>query len=404
MSQQNVEPLAMLSKILQDSHGDFMRSALAEALRQFMEAEVRGLTGANYGEKDPNRQAQRNGYRERALETRVGTVDLAIPKLRRGSYLPSFIQPRRRWEKAFVNVVAEAYVHGVSTRKVEDLVEAMGAQGMSKSEVSRMAQTLDEQVKTFRERPLNDHTWPYIWLDAIYLKVRDAGRVRSKAVLVAFGVSDEGFREVLGLEVAYGEMESAWSGFLESLVRRGLRGVELVISDAHSGLRAAIRRVLNGTTWQRCTVHFLRNVLSRLPRKAHGLASAAIRNIFRQPTLEDAKAAVGRAIELLEAKWPDAAELLTNAEEDVLAFMHFPEQHWRQLRSTNPLERLNKEIRRRTDVVGIFPNDAATIRLVGMLLVEQNDEWLVGRRYFSLASMALITGSAVVPPPALEAV
>ena len=276
----------------------------------------------------------------------------------------------------------------------------MGAQGMSKSEVSRMAQALDEQVETFRQRPLSDHIWPYVWLDAIYLKVRDAGRVRSKAVLVAFGVSDEGFREVLGLEVAYGEMESAWSGFLESLVRRGLGGVELVVSDAHSGLRAAIRRVLNGTTWQRCTVHFLRNVLSRLPRKAHGLASAAIRNIFRQPTLDDAKAAVGRAIELLEAKWPDAAELLRDAEEDVLAFMSFPEQHWRQLRSTNPLERLNKEIRRRTDVVGIFPNDAATIRLVGMLLVEQNDEWLVGRRYFSLASMALITGSASTYPSA----
>lgn len=293
-------------------------------------------------------------------------------------------------------------MRGVSTRKVEALVESMGAQGMSKSEVSRMAQQLDAQVRLFRERSLGEFAYPYVWLDALYVKVRDNGHVVSKAVLVAYGVSDQGQRVVLGIHVAHSEMEAAWRVFLEDLVRRGLRGVALVISDAHSGLRAAIRHVLNGTTWQRCSVHFLRNVLSKIPRTAQHLVSATVRNIFRQPTPNDAKAAVGKAIELVEPKWPAAADLLRKAEDDVLAYMRFPEEHWRQIKSTNPLERLNREIRRRTDVVGIFPNDASTFRLVTMLLVEQNDEWAVGRRYFSLASMALVTGAADVPPPALE--
>ena len=399
----DVEDIQALGKVLVNHHRDFLLELVVQALQQVMESEVTALTGAAKGARSADRLTHRNGYRPRSLETRLGTADLAIPKLRKGSYLPSFIEPRRRWEKAFVNVVSEAYVLGVSTRKVEDLVAAMGAQGMSKSEVSRMARHLDAQVQQFRERPLGARSYPYVWLDALYVKVRDNGHVVSKAVLVAYGVSDLGEREVLGIHVALSEMEASWRVFLEDLVKRGLRGVQLVISDAHSGLRAAIRTVLNGTTWQRCIVHFLRNVLSKIPRNAQDLISATVRNVFRQPTREDAKAAVGKAIELLQTKWPAAAELLRDAEEDVLAYMRFPDQHWRQIKSTNPLERLNREIRRRTDVVGIFPNDASILRLVTMLLVEQNDEWAVGRRYFSLASMALVTGAADVPPRALEA-
>ena len=399
----DITDIQALGNVLIENHSDFFRDLLVEALQRVMEGEVTALTGADKGARSLARMNHRNGYRARALETRLGTALLQIPKLRRGTYFPSFLEPRRRWEKAFVNVVSEAYVLGVSTRKVEDLVESMGAQGMSKSEVSRMAAELDEQVRLFRERPLGDKTYPYVWVDALYVKVRDNGRIVSKAVLVAHAVNDQGEREVLGVHVALSEMEASWRLFLEDLVRRGLRGVQLVISDAHSGLRAGIRAVLNGTTWQRCIVHFLRNVLSLIPRKAQDLVSATVRNIFRQPTLEDAKVAVGRAITLLEPKWKDAAELLRQAEDDVLAFMHFPDSHWRQIKSTNPLERLNKEIRRRTDVVGIFPNDASILRLVTMLLVEQNDEWAVGRRYFSLESMALVTGARAVPPQALVA-
>ena len=399
----DVEDLQALGKVLVDQHPDFLLHLLTTALRDVMEAEVTAMTQAPLGTRSPDRQAQRNGYRDRDLQTRMGTVPLRIPKLRTGSYFPGFLEPRRRVEKAFVNVVSEAYVLGVSTRKVEQLVESMGAQGISRSEVSRMAQALDTQVQQFRERPLGELRYPYLWLDAVYIKVRSNGRIVSKAVLVAYGVTEKGDREVLGVQVAQSEMEASWRRFLEDLVRRGLRGTQLVISDAHSGLRAAIRSVLNGVTWQRCSVHFLRNVLSHLPRKAHSLVSAALRNIFRQPSLEAARDAVTRAIELLEPKWSEAAELLRQAEEDVLAYMHFPEPHWRQIKSTNPLERLNKEIRRRTNVVGIFPNDPSVLRLVTMLLVEQNDEWAVAaRRYFSLESMASVTGERVVAAPALE--
>jgi transposase-like protein len=401
MTIENVDARALLSKALVDGSGDFLLKVLVNALQQVMEAEVSAVCNASHGERTADRVVSRNGYRARALETRLGTADLAIPKLRKGSYFPSFIEPRRRWEQAFVNVVSEAYVLGVSTRQVEELVEAMGAKGISKSEVSRMATSLDEQVRAFRTRPLGDQAWPYLWLDAVYLKVREGGRVVSKAFLVAYGVNDTGVRQVLGCAVAAGEMESAWKGFLEDLVARGLSGVQLVISDAHTGLRAGIRGVLNGTTCQRCTVHFLRNVLSRLPRQAQSFASAAVRAIFRQPDLATAKEAAGKAIELLDKKYPDAAQVIRDAEDDVLAFMSFPEKHWRQIKSTNPLERLNREIRRRTDVVGIFPNDASVLRLVTMLLVEQNDEWLVGRRYFSEGSMTeMLSGSA--PPTALE--
>jgi putative transposase len=398
MTAESVDLTAVFGKVLQDAHKDELLSILLTALQQIMNAEANGLCNADYRARTDERQNSRNGYRQRPFETRLGGLDLQIPKLRKGSYLPSFVNPRRRWEKAFVNVVSEAYVLGVSTRKVESLVEAMGAKGISKSEVSRMAAHLDTQVQAFRERRLDAVKWPYVWLDALYVKVRENSHVVSKAVLVAYGVNEHGEREVLGVDVAASEMEQSWKSFLEDLVRRGLRGVKLVISDAHSGLRAAICKVLVGTSWQRCSVHFLRNVLSHLPRKAQTFAAAAVKNIFHQQTQQAAKEAVGKALELLEPNYPAAAKVVREAEDDVLAYMSFPTEHWRQIKSSNPLERLNKEIRRRTNVVGIFPNDAALLRLVTMLLVEQNDEWAVGRRYFSMGSMAKLTGSGATPP------
>lgn len=394
----SVDALALVREVMDGSHGDFMRTMLSTVLHGIMDADVSAMCGAGYGERSAERVNQRNGTRERALETRVGTVNLAIPKVRQGSYFPGFLEPRRRWEQAFVNVVATAYVEGVSTRKVESLVEAMGAKGMSKSEVSRMAASLDEQVQAFRERRLDHTEFPYTWLDAIYVKVREGGRIVSKAVLVAFGVNGQGEREVLGVQVSQGEMEWAWRGFLQSLVERGLKGVRLVMSDAHTGLRGAIRGVLNGTTWQRCYVHFIRNVLSHVPKSMQGFVAAALRNVFAQTTIEHAHEAMTKVIELLERKHPQVAELVREAEDDVLAYFSFPEAHRRQIRSTNPLERLNKEIRRRVRVVGIFPNDAAVLRLVGMLLVEQHDEWAASdRRYFSAASMHQLRAADAVP-------
>lgn len=373
---------------------------LSTVLHEWMDAEVTTACGAGYGERSERRLNLRNGYRERPFETRMGSVQLRVPKLRSGSYLPSFLEPRRRWEKAFVNVVCEAYVHGVSTRKVEDLVESMGAKGMSKSQVSRMAKALDEQVDAFRTRPLGDHAVPYLWLDALYQKVRDRrGRTVTKAILVAYGVNELGEREVLDLDVAPGEMTSAWKAFLQRLVSRGLRGVRLAISDAHQGLRRAVQEVLVGAAWQRCTIHFRRNVLGVIPKRDQNAVMAAVKNVFAQTSLEQATESFTKALELLDEHCPAAADLLRDAEDDVLTYMTFPQAHWRQLHSTNPLERINKEIRRRTRVVGIFPNDASIVRLVGMLLIEQNDEWAVGRRYFSLNSMAKL--DAPNAPPAL---
>lgn len=400
MAEANVGGIALLGKVLEQTQGDQLKKFLMMALREVMEHEATALCGAAYGSRSEERANQRNGYRERPLETRLGTLELQIPKLRRGSYLPSFLEPRRRWERAFVNVVSEAYVLGVSTRKVEDLVEAMGAKGMSKSEVSRMASELDAQVTEFRDRPLKS-AYPYVWLDALYLKVRERGvRTVSKAVLVAYGVSEEGTREVLGIDVAQSEMEDSWRAFLERLVERGLHGTKLVISDAHSGLKKAIRGVLNGTSWQRCRVHFMRNAISKAPKKMQGFVSATLRHVFAQPTKAEAHTAMRAALDVLQDKCPAVAQLVDAAEEDVLTYMSFPDKHWRQIHSTNPLERLNREIRRRTDVVGIFPNDDSVIRLVGMLLVEQNDEWAVGRRYFSLDSMAALKDP---PMEAIEA-
>ena len=390
MPVRNVQDSELLRNLVTEAlPKDLLHQLVRTALREVMEAEVSALCGAGLRERSEERQNSRNGYRERDLETRVGTVTLAIPKVRRGTYFPSFLEPRRRWEAAFVNVVSEAYVLGVSTRKVEELIEAMGAKGMSRTEVSRMSASLDEQVRAFRERRL-ERRYPYVWLDALYIKVREGGRVVGKAALIATGVNASGEREVLGIDVASGEMETCWKRFLESLVQRGLSGVQLVISDSHSGLLAALRSVLIGVSWQRCYVHFLRNVLSVLPKAHQQLAVAAVRTAFLQPNAEAAREHFGRAIEALEKRFPEAARCAREAEEDVLTYMSFPEAHWKQIRSTNPLERLNKEIRRRTDVVGIFPNDAALLRLVTMLLVEQHDEWSVGRRYFSQESMAAL--------------
>lgn len=393
-----VDLVNAMSNILENQHGDMLRDALSTVLHALMDVQVSEVCGAGYGERSAERQNSRNGSRPRVLETRLGTVELDIPKLRQGSYFPPFLQPRRRWEQAFVNVVAEAYVAGVSTRKVEAVVESMGAQGMSKSEVSRMAAVLDEQVEAFRKRTLEGE-FAYVWLDGMYLKVREGGRIVSKAVLVAFGVNSDGQREVLGVQVTQGEMETCWRSFLASLVERGLRGVKLVISDAHAGLRKAIGSVLNGTTWQRCYVHFLRDISAHLPKAAQGFALAALRNAFQQTTLEHAKDAMTKAIELLRPKYPKVAELIAEAEPDVFAYFAFPEPHRKQIRSTNPLERLNKELRRRTRVVGIFPTDASVLRLVGMLLVEQHEEWTAGdRRYFSVGSMKLLAAPTMTVP------
>lgn len=396
MTKMKIDGFETASKVIQANQGGALLQTLARALATMMDSEVRELCGADYDERSEERENSRNGYRPRPLETRMGTVELKIPKLREGSYFPSFLEPRRRWEQAFVAVVSEAYVRGVSTRKVDKLIEAMGAQGMSKSEVSRLCATLDQEVRAFRERKL-DKAYPYLWLDALYLKVREGQHVVSKATLVAYGVSETGEREVVGVEVADGEMEDCWRKFLAELVARGLRGVRLVISDAHAGLVKGVRAVLNGAAWQRCTVHFTRNVLCRVPKAAQGFVAALLKGIFTQTSQSEARKALRKAVEVLRGKYPAAAALIEEAEQDVLAYMSFPEKHWRQLHSTNPLERQNRELRRRTDVVGIFPNGAAALRLVTMLLVEQNDDWAVNRRYFSLESMQLLASTTTEP-------
>jgi transposase-like protein len=335
--------------------------------------------------------ARRNGYQERAWDTRVGSIELAIPKLRSGSYFPSFLEPRRRSEQALVAVVQEAYVNGVSTRKVDRLVEALGLAGVSKDQVSRLCGGLDEQVQAFRERPL-EVAYPYLWLDAKVEKVRAGGRVEHRALVVAYGVDQSGRREVIGLDVGAAETEAFWREFLRSLVRRGLSGIQLVISDAHEGLKQAIAQVL-GAPWQRCTVHFLRDALGHCPKDLQQLVGAAIRPIFRASSVEEARRLLAETVAHLEGRVPKVARLLLEAEPDLLAFYGFPAAHHSKLRSTNPLERVNREIGRRTDVVGVFPNDAALLRLAGSLLIEQNDEWLVSRRYLSEASMAELKAS-----------
>jgi putative transposase len=367
---------------------DVLRESLAWVVQQLMEAEVSELVGAARGERAPDeRLTHRNGYRPRTWATRAGELELAIPKLRRGSYFPSFLEPRKRSEQALVSVVQEAYVAGVSTRKVDQVVESLGLR-VSKSEVSRICAGLDEQVDAFRNRPL-EGSYPYLWLDAKVEKVRDGGRVRRKALVLAYGVHESGYREVIALDVGEAETEAFWRSFLRDLVRRGLTGVQLVVSDAHAGLKKAIAQVLE-CPWQRCSVHFLREALGHARREQQPMLAALLRPLFNAETGAQARELIGDALERLSKPLPKIAELLEEAEEDLLAFYAFPADHRPKLRSTNPLERVNREIGRRTDVVGIFPNDRSLIRLAASVVIEQNDEWLVGRRYLSNHSLEAV--------------
>jgi len=374
--------------LLEEEGLDFLRESLSWVVQQLMEAEVSELVGAERGERAPaERLTHRNGYRARPWATRAGELELAIPKLRRGSYFPSFLEPRRRSEQALVSVVQEAYVAGVSTRKVDQVVESLGLR-ISKSEVSRICAGLDEQVEAFRNRPLEGR-YPYLWLDAKVEKVRDGGRVVRKCLVLAYGVHESGYRELIALDVGEAETEAFWRSFLRGLVERGLGGVQLVVSDAHAGLKKAIAQVL-GCPWQRCTVHFLREALGHARREQQPMLAALLRPLFNADDTAQARELASDALERLRRPLPKVAALLEEAEEDLTAFYAFPADHWTKLRSTNPLERVNREIGRRTDVVGIFPNDRALIRLAASVVIEQNDEWLVGRRYLSNHSLEAI--------------
>ena len=387
---QSMTTQELVRRTLLDEHGDFLREAVAMVAAQLMDAEITAQIGAGHGEVSADRVTHRNGYRSRGWETRVGEIELQIPKKRSGSYFPSFLEPRRRCEQAIVAVVMEAYVNGVSTRKVDRLVEQLGIHGMSKDRVSAMCRALDDQVQAFRQRPL-EGAHPYLWLDAKVVKVRDRGHVYPKALVVAYSVHETGCREVIGLDIGEIETEAFWVMFLRSLRERGVTGVRLCVSDEHLGLKHAIARVL-GCPWQRCTVHFVRDMLRHCRPAQRGMVSAALREIFNADSYDSARERCGDVIERLRGPAPKVAELLEGAEEDLLAFYRFPAAHWSKLRSTNPLERVNREIGRRADVVGIFPNDASAIRLAGALLIEQNDEWLVSRRYLSEESLALVLG------------
>jgi putative transposase len=392
---------AALDKVMSDEHADVVREGVAAFVAELMEAEVCQQIGAELHEKAPGRVTHRNGYRSREWETRAGTIELEIPRLRSGSYFPSFLEPRTRAEQALVAVVQEAYVNGVSTRKVDRLVQQLGLSGMSKSAVSRLCAKLDEQVTAFRERPLDGGAYPYLWLDAKIERVREIGGVRQKCLVIAYAVHESGRREVLGLDVGECETEAFWRDFLRSLTARGLSGVKLCVSDAHEGLRQAIGKVL-GCQWQRCTVHFLRDMLGHVPKSQQPLVATALRQIFAAQSHDEGRALLADVAERLERAAPKVAQLLLDAEDELLAFLRFPRDHWTKLRSTNPLERVNREIGRRSDVVGIYPNDAALIRLAGALLLEQSDEWLVGRRYLSQESMAQITSDTNTLPSLQE--
>jgi putative transposase len=396
------EMMSLRALIEKAPDADFLREMIGFAAQRLMELEVGELTGAAYGEKSAERLVQRNGYRERSWETRTGTVELRIPKLRKGSYFPGFLEPRRMAEKALTAVIQEAYIQGVSTRSVDELVKAMGMSGISKSQVSRLCEEIDGRVKAFLDRPI-EGDWPYLWLDATYVKVRQNSRVVSVAVIVAVGVNSDGRREVLGMDIGPSEAETFWTAFLRKLARRGLRGVKLVISDAHEGLKAAASKVLCAT-WQRCRVHFLRSALAHAGRSGRRVVAAFIATAFAQNDAQAAKSQWRKVADQLRPTLPKLAALMDEAETDVLAYMSFPATHRTKLHSVNPLERLNGEIKRRTDVVGIFPNEEAVTRLVGALLLEQSDEWAVQRtRYMTLETIAALGENTQVSLPALAA-
>ena len=396
------ERMALQSLLEKTPDAEFLRRMIGFAAQRLMELDIESRTGATPGERSPDRLAQRNGYRDRDWETRAGTVELRIPRLRKGSYFPSFLEPRRMAEKAIASVVQEAYVHGVSTRSVDDLVRAMGMDGISRSQVSRLCEEIDDKVKPFLGRPI-EGDWPYVWLDATYVKVRRGGRIVSTAIVIAIGVNGDGRREVLGLDICPSEADTFWGEFLRKLARRGLRGVKLLISDAHEGLKAAAAKVL-GASWQRCRVHFMRNALAHANKNGRRVVSAFIATAFAQGSADAAGKQWRNVADQLRAKLPKLAALLDEAEVDVLAFMSFPREHWDKISWTNPIERLNGEIKRRADVVGIFPNDDAIVRLVGAILMEQNDEWAVQRaRYMTLETIAPISDNPIVILPAVAA-
>lgn len=380
---------------------DVLRQMVQFMAQRLMDIDVQARCGAEYDEKAPgSRQNSRNGYRERLWDTRAGSIDLRIPKLRRGSYFPEFLEPRRTAERALAAVIQEAYVQGISTRSVDELVKALGMSGVSKSEVSRLCGELDERVQAFLSRPI-EGDWPYLWIDATYVKNREGGHIVSVAVIVAVAVNTEGQRQVLGMKVGASEAEPFWTEFLRSLVRRGLRGVRLVISDSHEGIKAATAKVLKAT-WQRCRVHFMRNALAHAPKAQRRVVSAAIATVFAQETAANAREQWRVVADQLRAKLPKVGALMDSTEHEVLAYMDFPRAHWLQIHSTNPLERLNAEIKRRTNVVGIFPNDRAITRLVGAMLLEQSDEWTLQRRYMQLEGLQTLSDTAPTRLPAVQ--